>query len=168
MSENLLVSGVFVEWCNDIDGEFLLTPEQAVIEFSGEWVKLVILIASNLLVLDDLVEYDLLQFGGYFRSLDIGVFYFLLYVFFLVGEVLKKITIALDVGLLFEQTKGFFDALAQPGQILIEALKHQHAEVADRWLEALDVLDQEKRFQHLDGEGVFEMIFRLDDGLLNV
>ena len=47
-----------------MNGQLVLPPVQSVIEFSGKWVILAILVVADLPMLDDVVENDLLKFGG--------------------------------------------------------------------------------------------------------
>ena len=101
--------------------------------------------------------------GFHFCALD-----FLLHIFFFVGEVFVKLAISLHIGLLFKKAEGFFDALSQGRQFLVESIQHQDAQVPNGGFELLDVFDQEERFQQPNREGAVQMVFRLNDGSLDV
>ena len=62
-----LVFGVFMERADDMNGQLVLAPVQSIIELSGERVVLAILVVTNLPLLDDVVENDLLKLGGNIR-----------------------------------------------------------------------------------------------------
>ena len=62
-----LTFGVLMERADDMDGQLVLPPVQPIIELSGERVVLAILVVTNLPLLDDVVENDLLKLGGNIR-----------------------------------------------------------------------------------------------------
>ena len=115
-----------------------------------------------------MVKYNLFQLCGDVGGLNVGIFDFLLDVFFLVGKVSINISIALDIRLLFQKIERFFNLLAEQRQILIKAIQHQHTQVAQCRLEFFHVLDQEKGLQQAYGEWAFQMFLGLQNGPLNI
>ena len=166
--EHLFVSSMLVKRADHMDGQFVLPPVQPVVQLSGKGVVLTVVVIANLAVLDDLVENDLLEFGGNVRGLHVGILDLLFDVLLLVGQELVEFTVALHIGLLFEQAEGLLDLPAQRRQILVEAVQHEDAQVANRGLELLDVFDQEQGLEQANGERVVKVVLRLDDRLLNL
>ncbi|MCY1224673.1 hypothetical protein D9M72_368420 [compost metagenome] len=154
------------ERCDDVDGQLVFTTQRSVIHLAGVGIVLAVAMA-DLALPDDAIkkqDFQLLEDVG---CLDLGVLDLLFDVFFFVGQVLVDITIALDVSLLFQQVECSFKPLTLRGQVVAKTFEHQHAEVAQRGLELLDVLDQEECFEHAHGVRVAQMALGIVDGALD-
>ena len=152
--------------CGDVDGQFVLAAERAVVHLAGVGVVLAVAVA-DLALADGAVEQQGLQLFEQVGVFNLGGLDFFFDVFFFVGQVLVGVAVALDVGLLLQQVECGFKLLALGGQVLGKAIEHEHAEVTQRGLEFLDVLDQEKRLENAHGVGVAQVAFGVVDGALD-
>ena len=87
-------------------------------------VVLLVVFIANFSRFDHTFENRLFELCKDVCGVYIGVFDFLLYIFFFVCEKFVQITIALHVGLLFQQAEGGFYFLLQLWQVLIKAVQH--------------------------------------------
>ncbi|MNF97280.1 hypothetical protein D3C84_801010 [compost metagenome] len=130
-----------------MDGQFRLAAERAVIHLARVGVVLAVFIA-DLALFDHAVEQQGFQLLDDIGGLDLSALDLFLDVLLFVGQILVKLTITLDIGLLLQQIERHLQLFALHGYVLTKALPHQHAEVAQRSFVLLDVLDQKQCLEH--------------------
>ena len=69
---------------------------------------------------------------------------------------------------MLQQVECFLHVFAQSGQISFKIVLHQHTQITGRGVEALNIFDQEERFQDSFGKFVFQLGFRIQHGALDL
>ena len=123
-SQYLFTGGVFIKRCDDIDWQLVFAAKELVVELAWVLIILLVVIVANFSRFDHTFENRLFELCKDVCGVYIGVFDFLLYIFFFVCEKFVQITIALHVGLLFQRAEGGFYFLLQLWQVLIKAVQH--------------------------------------------
>ena len=151
---------IVVEGRDDIDRQLVVAAHQPVVELLGKGEILAGGLVPDLAALDHAVEDQRLQLLGDLGGIDCRRLDLLFDVLFLIGQEFEQLAIALDVGVLLEQTQRLFDRAAVLGLVDVEPLLQQDRDVARRRLERLDIFDQKQRLQDPRGEIVAEVASR--------